>query len=349
MRSTLLPVFALVLCACSATADRQPNVHVPSHTSQGAGGRPVTGDGQLTEYVRRILQDSRGHYWFGSNGDGIYRFDGGALEVFSVQEGLAGSQVTGILEDRKGHIWIATDGGVSRYDPAASADSSGRAFVNYTTKQGLSSAGVWAIFETQDGTIWAGTAAGPCRFDGQGFTPFALKVEADMDKAGPWVLSITQDRKGELYFGTEMGVFKTEGGIIQRIPAPNSSGDDMVPCVLVDSKDRVWCSSMTGGLTCYEQGTVKRFTAPGDIGDNEVWTVFEDRQGHIWFCSEGFGVYRADGGTLRNYSTAQGLGVAAVQSIHQDQAGTLWFGGGGGLYRLQGDTMVEVRRNGPWR
>jgi ligand-binding sensor domain-containing protein len=60
-------------------------------------------------------------------------------------------------------------------------------------------------------------------------------------------------------------------------------------------------------------------------------------------------VYRLANGELRNYGAAQGLGITAVQSIYEDRAGRLWFGGGGGLYRLQGDTVVEVRRVGPWR
>ncbi|MBK6832035.1 MAG: hypothetical protein IPG92_15475 [Flavobacteriales bacterium] len=77
--------------------------------------------------------------------------------------------------------------------------------------------------------------------------------------------------------------------------------------------------------------------------------MYEDRQGNIWFSSEGYGVYRYDGSSLRNYSTKQGLGVLAVQTIHQDREGRMWFGGGGGLYRLEGDTMKQVERNGPWR
>ncbi|MBK8341701.1 MAG: hypothetical protein IPK99_17770 [Flavobacteriales bacterium] len=58
---------------------------------------------------------------------------------------------------------------------------------------------------------------------------------------------------------------------------------------------------------------------------------------------------------MRNFSTKQGLGVLAVQTIYppappaQDREGRMWFGGGGGLYRLEGDTMIQVERNGPWR
>jgi len=345
-RTSLL--FLVPLMACGVAGGQQTHVHQePARVAHRAIGKKVVGDGQLTGYVRRIFQDSQGRYWFGSNGDGIYRYDPGSgaglLEVFTTDDGLAGVQVTGILEDRNGHIWISTDGGVSRYD--------GRTFATYTTKDGLPSNGCWSIFGARDGTIWVGTAAGPCRFDGHAFTPFALPMgeAAVPDVPERWVFCMTQDRKGDLWFGTDTGAFRYDGRSFQWLTKKDGLGDNYVPCILVDRKDQVWFSSMTGGLSRWDGTSFKHFTAPDDIGDNAVWNVYEDRQGNIWFSSEGYGVYRYDGSSLRNYSTKQGLGVLAVQTIHQDREGRMWFGGGGGLYRLEGDTMIQVERNGPWQ
>jgi len=116
IRGSLLLLVLAALLACAQVGDWHAGSEQVQPTDANTLGRQVIGDGQLTDYVRRILQDSRGHYWFGSNGDGVYRYDGATLVVFSVGEGLAGAQVTGILEDRRGHIWISTDGGVSRFD-----------------------------------------------------------------------------------------------------------------------------------------------------------------------------------------------------------------------------------------
>lgn len=355
---------SLALIACGAVGSSDTNGEgAPVPAAHGSLGRKVTGDGQLTEYVRRIFQDSRGRYWFGSNGDGIYRYDpsaaegAGLLEVFSTGEGLAGAQVTGILEDRQGNIWISTDGGVSRFDD--------KAFTNYTTADGLPSKGCWSIFDARDGTIWVGTAVGLCRLeaatDGSArgrFMPLALPTGAvpDLDASAHWTACITQDRQGDLWFATRgAGAFTYDGRSFPRFTTANGLEDHELACILMDSKDRVWISSMNAGVAVRDGSTSTRFAIP-DIGNNEVWTVFEDRDGHIWFSSEGFGVYRCDpsalgtgSSALRNYSKQQGLGVLAVQTIHQDRDGKMWFGGGGGLYRLDGDSMVHVRRNGPWR
>jgi ligand-binding sensor domain-containing protein len=48
---------------------------------------------------------------------------------YSVEDGLAQSQVYSFCQDKKGNLWIGTvGGGVSKYD--------GLTFVNYTIKEG---------------------------------------------------------------------------------------------------------------------------------------------------------------------------------------------------------------------
>jgi diguanylate cyclase (GGDEF)-like protein len=82
-----------------------------------------------------ILQDSRGRYWFGSNGGGLYHWNP-ATEMFSTyltEDGLAGNIVTGILEADNGDIWLSTNKGLSRLDPDL------RKFKNFTIQHGLPS------------------------------------------------------------------------------------------------------------------------------------------------------------------------------------------------------------------
>jgi hypothetical protein len=72
--------------------------------------------------------------------------------------------------------------------------------------------------------------------------------------------------------------------------------------------------------------------------------------------SEGYGVYRytpaeneTSGGSFTNFSKEQGLGVRAVQTIFEDKEGRFWVGGGGGLYRFNGKSFVNVKKYGPWK
>ena len=73
---------------------------------------------QISQYIRRMLQDKAGNIWFGTNGDGVCRYDGKSFVYFTTKEGLAGDAVRAMLQDEKGIIWFATSGGISKYDPS---------------------------------------------------------------------------------------------------------------------------------------------------------------------------------------------------------------------------------------
>ncbi len=45
---------------------------------------------RISDYIRRIFQDKNGHLWFGTNGDGVCRYDGKELEYFSIRQGFGG-------------------------------------------------------------------------------------------------------------------------------------------------------------------------------------------------------------------------------------------------------------------
>ena len=107
---------------------------------------------QVSQYIRRIFQDEAGNIWFGTNDDGVARYDGHSLHYFSVEQGLAGRTVRGIAQDRQGYLWIATSGGLSRYD--------GKSFRNFTAHDGLPDDEVWSLLLDRSGVLWIGTAGG---------------------------------------------------------------------------------------------------------------------------------------------------------------------------------------------
>ena len=122
-----------------------------------------------------------------------------------------------------------------------------------------------------------------------------------------------------------------------------------------DSNGNLWFGTRFGGVSRYDGITFTNYTANDSIGNNEVCAIYEDKAGNIWFSSEGFGVYRYDGESFVNYGQKQGLGVMAVQTIFEDKEGRFWVGGGGGLYRFNGNSLPDgkagffnVTKNGPW-
>lgn len=79
---------------------------------------------QLGKNIRSILQDRNGNYWFGSDGEGVYRYDGKTLIQFTFKDGLPNNQVRTIQEDKSGNIWFVTGEGICHYD--------GKSFTTFT-------------------------------------------------------------------------------------------------------------------------------------------------------------------------------------------------------------------------
>ena len=310
--------------------------------------------GQISEYVRRVFQDRDGAYWFGTNGEGVCRYDGKSLEFFSFKEGLAGTAIRGIAQDQDGAMWFATEGGVSRFQNGA--------FTNYTTRQGLSHNEVWYLMIDRAGVVWVGTQGGACRFNGESFTPFPIpraQVENPESRFSPLLIwSIYEDADGAMWFGTDgEGVRKFDGKQFTTFTTKDGLAGNQVRCIISDRHGHIWIGAESGGLSRFDGKTFQNFTSENGLSGDRVWTLLEDREGNLWISTLGKGVTRYDGATFTRLGVAQGLvslhplserSNIHVQSIFQDRDGVLWFGCSGGLFRFDGTNFINVTRAGPW-
>lgn len=148
-----------------------------------------------------MFEDRDGNIWFGTDGEGVRKFDGTTFATYTTKDGLGGNQVRSVFEDRHGMIWIAGDGGgVTRFD--------GKTFQRFTTDDGLPNNRVYLVFEDRTGDLWFSTLAqGATRYDGKEFTVFS-KI-GNLERAH--VQSMLQDKDGTLWFGCSGGLFRFDG------------------------------------------------------------------------------------------------------------------------------------------
>ena len=78
-------------------------------------------------------------------------------------------------------------------------------FEHLTTEQGLPQDGVHAIYQDSVGFMWFGTQEGLVRYDGYTFRVYTLDPEDPSSLASGWVWSLVEDRKGDLWVGTDRG------------------------------------------------------------------------------------------------------------------------------------------------
>lgn len=308
---------------------------------------------QIADYIRNIFQDADGNLWLGTNNYGVAYFDGSDLSYFSNKEGFGGGQITGITSDSDNNIWFSTNEGVSKYDWINSRNGQ-KVFTNFSDQNTFEGNHFWSIFCDSQDNIWAGSGSGVYRYDGNDWTLFELfkntgsKIIKPLSNVTVW--SISEDKGGNIWFGTNgNGAIKYNGQSYTQYTMLDGLTDDAVDCILEDQKGNIWFGTRFGGVNRYDGKAFTNYTDKDSIGNNEVCEIFEDQKGNIWMSSEGYGVYRYDGKSFRNFSIDQGLGVKAVQTIYEDKEGRLWVGGGGGLFKLDGDQFINVTKCGPWR
>ena len=281
-------------------------------------------DGLSHSAVWKILQDSEGYMWFGTQ-DGLNRYDGHTFTVYRHDpedpQSLRDDYISAIYEDRSGVLWVGTQlGWLERYDREQDR------FIAFDI-------GTWitAVHEDRSGLLWVGGQGGLYRFDrelGQGTLV--------MSERG-WVEVIYEDRAGQLWIGTEDGYFSTRDRSTGQFT--DYTIDASPTSILEDHTGTLWVGTYCGGLVRFDPQS-KRFRyfrhdpdAPHSLSgsDNCVLSVIEDRSGALWVGTNGgLNLYDRETGRFAHYqhdsSDAYSLSNNHILSIYQDRSGVLWMG-----------------------
>lgn len=302
-------------------------------------------DGMVSEFVRAMYQDTKGNYWFGTNTNGIIRYDGKTLENVSINGVNAIMSIREIVEDKAGNVWFSTSEGLLKYD--------GEKFTQFSKKDGLLDDEIWSLTIDKNGLIWVGTTEGVNLFDGKTFTHFLLP---DSLVANPQhmlseklALKILEDRNGVIWFVTDgNGIFKYNKGTFTHLTIKNGLTDNSVSDILEDKLGNIWIGTFYGGLSKFDGKTFTNFTKDGLIDGIEIGNLYEDHTGNIWFSVENKGVYQYDGTNFTQFTTKNGLTTNLVLSLFEDNKQQIWFGSWQGICLYDGKTFMNAIEKEPW-
>ncbi len=345
----------------SCTGKKSPNVEVAKREAAQQPPRPKKETSPISTFVspiRAILQDSSGNYWFGSDNEGISRFDGKSYTNFSVEDGLPDLQVRTIQEGGDGTIWIETARGISTYDADTQTMVTAQGFPGVKSP----TPNQW---KKQEGDLWfaAGLDTGVYRYDGQsvGYLEFPQSKLSNPDKTY-LTTGIAKGSNGKLWVATYACVFGFDGKEITKISDETlglhgKAGELHVRSILEDSQGRLWIGNNGIGVVLVDGDTTIEFSMKMDLvpansqrnGNNSpagtlehVFAIEEDGDGNIWFGDRDTGAWKYDGKSMTNYSHAEGLPSLSIWDIYNDNKDQLLFAlDNGKVYRFNG-TSFEI-------
>ncbi|MDO4164462.1 MAG: two-component regulator propeller domain-containing protein [Bacteroides sp.] len=276
--------------------------------------------------VRSLFTDADGMLWIGISNYGLVRrnvrtgeetYCAHLPEFAGVNVGI---QVVQTLQRRNGELWFGTyDGGIMIY-------KRGRPVRVLTTDDTpfLYSNCVSALFEDSRGNCWVGCRGGlgVSYADGRHYKFEEIRCEDGSKLDWYYPVSIVEDTDGSIWMATaNCGIVHVQGNVCHpqtlTYRVYNVSNRQLmsnnVPCLYLDSQNRLWAGTESGGLYLYDRQTKtfesmnKRLELTADI----INSIQEDVGGCLWLGTN-VGLVRIcdidnDALSTQTYTTVDGL------------------------------------------
>lgn len=286
------------------------------------------------------IQDKKGNIWFGSYGEGVFKYDGKFFTNYTINDGLNSNTTYSIVEDKIGDIWVSTNKGINRFDgkkfqniPIA-FKTNNSIFLNSTNNYPPTENKIWSMMVDSKGTIWFGTDDGVYCYSRNEFTRFlenpnitnkdSLQLKA--------IFSILETKDGKIWFTAcqSEGVSCFNGKTLSNIiPYKNVGRTDRV---IEDRNGNLWFACVFKGVGRYDRKTYTQ-NVFNEKPTNGPSNIIEDGKGNIWFdTQEGLSYY--DGINLKTFNVNESIPNKKLIPVFSDKLGHLWLSSKGmGLYQ----------------
>lgn len=315
----------------------------------------------LGDHLWCVFQDSKNTYWFGSDGEGVYRYDGKTIVNYTSEDGLSNDRIREIQEDKDGNLYFSTLAGIDKFD--------GKTITALTPIKSKD----WKLGEND---LWFSILGkpddtGPYRYDGTHLYQLEFPKhyrEAELNKQrmnapyNPYlVYRIYEDRKGALWFGTaEFGACRFDGKSVKwmyehdltNTPRGGSFG---IRSIYEDQQGSFWMCNTSQRFLFDEDKTAKsdrlEYTKTAGIGDatdfggdKQIYYshIVEDVNGTIWLTTWDQGVFAYDGKKIINYDVIDKMKDVQLISMYRDREDNLWLGTReNGVFTFDGERFVR--------
>ncbi len=243
---------------------------------------------------------------------------------YSVEDGLAQSQVNDLAQDQYGNIWFATQGGgLSQYN--------GQTFTNYTKREGLSSNIITSVAVDEENNIWVSHDKGISRYNGNSFLNYEIVTEEEKTR-----ISHLHSAYGRLYFASHKGgLGLIVNDSIFYFGSEDGFTDGKVSCIVSGDNNLLYISTQREGIFTFDGS---KFLSLPNTRDKIINTIyFHASNNQLWFTAKD-GLYLLEQGKVENLTENIPFPEPFfIRSITFDTNGTLWAATNSGAFNYQPD------------
>ncbi|WP_369753104.1 two-component regulator propeller domain-containing protein [Flavobacterium sp. WC2409] len=296
-------------------------------------------EGTSKRAVSSIVQDNYGFTWIGTNGAGLYRYDGVNYIGYEYNLKKSGSVNSNVIYatyvDDKNNLWIGTDEGLCLYN--RDSDQFTKIKIEDVVAKGYAEPiTVKCIIQDNQGNLILGTY-------GYGLillnkkTLKAKKIESRLINLKDFqIKDFAKNKKGVVFFGSNFGMFYFDSNYqikpifkdkFKKIPVTES-----IESMVVDKNDFIWIGTTSDGLfkIKIDNDTYQFQNFP--ITKHKVLSIIKNSQNIIVCGTENDGLITVDnsGAIIKKYLHSKydnySLKSNSVWSLYEDKESRIWIG-----------------------
>lgn len=259
------------------------------------------------ERINDIFRDDDNVYWVATETNGFYKIKRNSIQTINEEDGLENGLISVVLKEKEQLIVGYNCGGIEKVSDRIET-------LNYK-----GNGCVWTVEVDSRGNTWIGTYNGGVLKYNESGTKRVLN-ESTICKA------IFEDSKGEIWFGTNKGLYVLRRNKMQKITPLESS-----PYCIYEGKNGVLLVGTSRGYYKIINDQIEFLTLGGGFDDDlDVFCFYEEKFGNYWIgTNHGLFYYRKNKYVRIPFEKFE-IGEK-IYSIHKDLKNNIWISGNKGL------------------
>jgi len=296
----------------------------------------TTKEGLSENSVYCILADESGIIWFATRGGGVCMFDarledgagqGKKFSSFTEKDGLPSNNVYTISKDKKGNYWFGLENGIAKYD--------GKRITSYSKEDVIKKKTFFSSYVDSKGVVWFGgsTNDGVVKYAGNKFQQVELPEEVQNDFIG----SITEDKKGNIWFATDHGALKYENRMFHLFDEKQGLSSNGVLSVSGDYEGNIWIGTQGGGVNLFNNESFENFIDKDGLTSKNISAMYQYDDDNYIIGTTGLGLnfFNSKTNTFTTSSGIKEIDQSTIFSVIVDRSRKIWVGAQEGVFVLE--------------
>ncbi|PXY39737.1 hybrid sensor histidine kinase/response regulator [Flavobacterium cheongpyeongense] len=286
--------------------------------------------------IYTIAQDRSGVIWLGTNGAGLYKFDGVNYIAYEqnskVNNSINSNLIYVVYVDSHNRLWVGTDEGLCIYNRDLNTFEN----IDLQKKTGKEAViSVKSIIEDNNGNLFLGTFNGGLlrlNKESRKITPIKL----DMPNSKNCLInSLVKDNEGSVYVGTNFGL-RVIDPIKNKVKKVISQDDQLlsgnIVSMFIDSKQNLWIGNGYKGLVKLNLDAKIKQAVSYPITEKRIMSILATDSKTILCATENDGliIVNDQGIVQKKYTNSKfnnrSLSSNSVWSLFLDKEKRIWLG-----------------------